>query len=98
MGALQAWLAEQEDVPVTDTFLAQVGGVSEDLSREIVALNKGAVFEAVGDGYRVLAGWRNDDDLDLSPIVGIGLEKEAILALVRSRHPDERLPRASRRP
>jgi len=92
--ALQAWLAEQQDLTLTDTFLTQVSGVSEELSRKVITLNTGRVFEAVADGYRVLASWRDQDALDLSPLEGTGLDGDEVRTLVRSQHPNERLPRA----
>jgi len=91
--ALQAWQQEQDQSSFTDTFLTQVEGVSEELSRELVALNTGILFEADGDLFRIKAGARVAD-LELPSGQGTDVDLEAIRLLVRGYHPDERLPRA----
>jgi hypothetical protein len=92
--AIQAWLEEDGELTLTDTFLAQIDGVSEDLSRQLITANLGSVFEKVGDGYRVLASWRDDAELDLGAADPSTVPVEPIRALILSYHPDERLPRA----
>jgi hypothetical protein len=92
--AIHAWLEEDVELTLTDTFLAQIDGVSEELSRQLVAANLGDVFEKVGDGYRVLASWHDGDELDLGAAAPSTVPVEPIRALIRSHHPDERLPRA----
>ena len=93
--AERAWLQEQEPTygALTDTFLTQVEGVSEELSREIVALNTGKVFGAAGNGFRVVAS-ALEDDLDLTPLKNTAVEARKIRDLVRGYHPNERVPRA----
>jgi hypothetical protein len=93
--ALQAWIKEQgqDQVSFTDTFLTQVEGVSEDLSRELVALNTGKMFEAAGERFRVIPTAKKED-LDVSPVKEKGVDVDAIHSIVRGYHPDERLPRA----
>jgi hypothetical protein len=103
--AIQAWLEEDAELTLTDTFLAQIDGVSEELSRQLLTANLGKVFEKIGDGYRVLATWHEDAELDLGaaapptvPVDGTAapptVPVEPIRALILSHHPDERLPRA----
>lgn len=91
--ALQAWLREQDEISLTDTFLTQLEGVSEELSRELVALNTETVFDADGDQFRVAAS-ADLDGLDLTPLENTEVDGEAVRSLVRAYHPDERLPRA----
>ncbi len=91
--ALQAWLKEQDAVSVADTFLTQVEGVGEDLSRTIIALNLGKVFDKDRGRYRIIATSKRTD-LDLAPIDGKPIDANALRKLIWSHHPDERLPRA----
>jgi Tc toxin complex TcA C-terminal TcB-binding domain/Neuraminidase-like domain len=92
--AIQAWLEEDGELTLTDTFLAQIDGVSEELSRQLITANLEDVFEKVGDGYRVLASWRDDAELDLGAAAPSTVPVEPIRALILSYHPDGRLPRA----
>ncbi|WP_282610867.1 neuraminidase-like domain-containing protein [Pelagibius sp. Alg239-R121] len=91
--ALQAWLLEQDQVLLTSNFLTQIEGVSEELSREIVAFNTGKIFELDGDLLRVAAS-SDVKDLDLTPAEEQEVDVEAIKQHVRGYLSDERLPRA----
>lgn len=92
--AIQAWLEEQSGIALSDTFLTQIGGVSEELSREIIAANENVFEEDETGGYHVLASWRDDTTLDLSALEGTDISPDSVLDLIRSYHPDDRLPRA----
>lgn len=91
--ALQTWLQEQDEIALTDTFLTQIEGVNEELSRELIALNMETVFETSDGRFHVIAS-SNTDSLDLIPIQGKDIDEEAIRQLVQEHHPNERLPHA----
>lgn len=91
--AMKAWLTDQDQSSLTDTFLTQIEGISEDMSRVVVTTNIGKVFKLDGDRFQVLAN-SSDADLDVTSLQGTTVDLKAVRRLIQSYHPNDRLPRA----